>query len=71
MGYDLDLVLQALHALRDSKNYSPIGEVQKAIDWIDRKREQLAIDKAKAAQRQAQVNAIVEEHTVKAVVEAS
>ena len=41
MGYDFDLVVQALCALRESRHYSPIGEVQKAIEWIDRKREQL------------------------------
>lgn len=53
MGYDFDLTVQALLALREARNYNPVGEVQKAIDWIDRKRERDAIDQAKAVQRQA------------------
>ncbi len=39
MGYHFDLVCKALHAIRESSNkkkaYNPVGEVQKAIDWIN------------------------------------
>ena len=40
MGYELPSILLALRALRDSSNnrkkgYNPVGEVQKAIDWLN------------------------------------
>ena len=40
MGYQLDDILLALRALRDSsmhakRGYNPVGEVQKAIDWLN------------------------------------
>lgn len=35
MGYDLDLVLKALRALKEQKKHNPVGEVQRAIDWIN------------------------------------
>lgn len=35
MGYDFDLVCKALRSLKDGKKYNPVGEVQKAIDWIN------------------------------------
>ena len=40
MGYELTSILLALRALRDSsshgkKGYNPVGEVQKAIDWLN------------------------------------
>lgn len=35
MGYDFDLITRALRALKEQKKYNPVGEVQKAIDWIN------------------------------------
>jgi hypothetical protein len=35
MGYEFGLVIKSLRALKDSKKYSPIGELQKAIDWMN------------------------------------
>lgn len=35
MGYDFDLICRALHALKSERKYNPVGEVQKAIDWIN------------------------------------
>lgn len=35
MGYEFDIVVRALRALKEQKRYTPIGEVQKAIDWIN------------------------------------
>jgi hypothetical protein len=35
MGYDFDLITRALRALKDQKKYNPVGEVQRAIDWIN------------------------------------
>lgn len=35
MGYEFDIVIKALRALREQKKYNPVGEVQKAIDWIN------------------------------------
>ena len=35
MGYDFDLICKALTALKENKKYNPVGEVQKAIDWIN------------------------------------
>ena len=35
MGYEFNLVVRALRTLRDNKKYNPVGEVQKAMDWID------------------------------------
>jgi hypothetical protein len=40
MGYDLPDILLSLRALRDSsmhnkRGYNPVGEVQKAIDWLN------------------------------------
>ena len=29
------LIIKALRALKAQKKYSPVGEVQKAIDWIN------------------------------------
>ena len=35
MGYPFDRVVQVLRTLKLDKKYNPIGEVQKAIDWIE------------------------------------
>ena len=35
MGYDFDLITRALRALKKQKKYNPVGEVQRAIDWIN------------------------------------
>ena len=35
MGYNFDLVIKALRTLRLAKKYNPIGEIQKAMDWIN------------------------------------
>lgn len=35
MGYDFDIVVKSLRALREKPKYNPVGEVQRAIDWIN------------------------------------
>lgn len=35
MGYDFDMVIKALRAMREKPKYNPVGEVQRAIDWIN------------------------------------
>jgi len=35
MGYEFDMVVKCLRALRERPKYNPVGEVQKAIDWIN------------------------------------
>lgn len=35
MGYEFDLITRALRALKEQKKYNPVGEVQRAIDWIN------------------------------------
>ena len=37
MGFDYDLVIKALIALRQNPKHNPVGEVQKAIDWINQR----------------------------------
>jgi hypothetical protein len=36
MGYEYNLVVKALKSLRENnKKYNPVGEVQRAVDWIN------------------------------------
>ena len=47
MGYEYQVVVKALRALRDSNKYNPIGEVEKAIDWINNYQERMEKDQLK------------------------
>ena len=35
MGYEFDIIIKSLRALKEQKNYTPVGEVQRAVDWIN------------------------------------
>lgn len=35
MGYEFEIILKALRALKDKPKYNPVGEVQNALDWIN------------------------------------
>ena len=73
MGYELSDILLALRALRDSsqhakRGYNPVGEVQKAIDWLNDflvKQEQLQL---KEFERQAKLDQVAEQMNVKSAM---
>jgi hypothetical protein len=43
-GYDFNLLLKSLRALKDSNKYSHEGELEKAIAWMDSYAENKAIE---------------------------
>ena len=71
MGYDFDLITRSLRALKEEKKYNPVGEVQRAIDWINNFLDKQEIDRVKEFQRQSLIDQALHEHQVKAVIEQS
>ena len=68
MGYEFDIVVKALNALKQAKRYNPIGEVQKAIDWINDYNDKKSMEMIKQAERQQQVEQSVQEYQVKEAI---
>eukprot|EP00347_Sterkiella_histriomuscorum_P016162 403354247 len=69
MGYEFDLIVKALRALRDRPKYNPVGEVQKAIDWINdysyRQEEEQVILLQRAHENQQKANIAAQEEQAK------
>ena len=76
MGYELPSILLALRALRDSssnrkKGYNPVGEVQKAIDWLNNYVVKQEEEQIKELQKQARMQQVTEEINVKQAIQLS
>ena len=54
MGYEFDIVIKALNALNQAKKYNPVGEVQKAIEWINEYNDKMSREMIKESERQQQ-----------------
>ena len=76
MGYELSSILLSLRALRDSsshgkKGYNPVGEVQKAIDWLNNYVQKQEEEQIKELQKEARIQQVTEEINVKQAIQQS